>query len=178
MTAHFNHWRIDVVVANVSALIQPDSNEGWSAAFQVDLLSLNTLVRTALPYLEKCRGNVVAIASVSGRDIDITGPGPYGAAKAAMIHYIASMAHAWAGKGVRLNCCSPGNIYIEDGVWGGIEKGNPTLFKEQWDRNPMGRMGKPEEIANAVLFLASERASFVSGSNFVVDGALCTGVQF
>jgi 3-oxoacyl-[acyl-carrier protein] reductase len=45
-------------------------------------------------------------------------------------------------------------------------------------QNPMGRMGKPEEVANAVLFLASERASFISGTNLVVDGALCSGVQF
>jgi NAD(P)-dependent dehydrogenase (short-subunit alcohol dehydrogenase family) len=45
-------------------------------------------------------------------------------------------------------------------------------------KNPMGRMGKPEEIANTVLFLASAQASFVSGANIVVDGALCTGVQF
>lgn len=73
---------------------------------------------------------------------------------------------------------SPGNIYIADGVWGGVEKGDPELFKSQMTKNPMGRMGRPEEIADTVLFLASRRASFISGANIVVDGALCTGVQF
>lgn len=169
---------IDVLVANVSALSTPDTPESWQAAFQTDLLALHTMVQTALPHLEKSKGNIISIASVSGRDIDFTTPGPYGPTKAAVIHYTASLAHKLAPKGVRANTCSPGNVYIEDGVWGNIEKGMPDLFKNQMSLNPMGRMGKPEEIANAVLFLASERASFVSGANFVVDGALCTGVQF
>jgi NAD(P)-dependent dehydrogenase (short-subunit alcohol dehydrogenase family) len=169
---------IDVLVANVSALAIPDTPESWHAAFQTDLLALHTMVQTALPYLEKSKGNIVTISSVSGREIDFTSPGPYGPAKAAVIHYTASLAKSLAPKGVRANTCSPGNIYIEDGVWGGIEKNSPELFKKQWDSNPMGRMGKPEEIANAVLFLASEKASFVSGANLLVDGALATGVQF
>jgi 3-oxoacyl-[acyl-carrier protein] reductase len=169
---------IDIIVANVSALSLPDTPESWQAAFQTDLLALHTMVQAALPYLEKSKGNIVTISSVSGRDIDFTTPGPYGPAKAAIIHYTASLAHKLAPKGVRANTCSPGNIYIEDGVWGNVEKNMPDLFKSQVAANPMGRMGKPEEIANAVMFLASERASFVSGSNFVVDGALCTGVQF
>ena len=88
------------------------------------------------------------------------------------------MAHTLAEKGVRANSVSPGNIYIENGVWGGIERGNKELFETQLGRNPMGRMGRPEEVANAVCFLASARASFVSGANLVVDGSLCTGVQF
>lgn len=54
----------------------------------------------------------------------------------------------------------------------------PELFKSQMEKNPMGRMGKPEEIADTVVFVASERAGFISGANLVVDGALCTGVQF
>lgn len=91
---------------------------------------------------------------------------------------MAQLAHTLAPRGIRANTVSPGNIYIEDGAWGGIEKNMPELFKSQIEKNPMGRMGKPEEVADAVLFLASDRASFVSGANLVVDGALCTGVQF
>lgn len=105
-------------------------------------------------------------------------PSPYGALKAALIHYTAQLAHTLAPKGIRANTVSPGNIYIEDGVWGEVERGMPDLFKSQMALNPMGRMGKPEEIANMILFAASERAGFVSGANLVVDGALCTGVQF
>ena len=169
---------IDVLVANASALTGQDTAENWQKMFQIDLLGFHTMVQAALPHLEKSKGNIVAISSVSGRDIDFTAPGPYGSSKAALIHYTASLAHTLTPKGIRANTCSPGNIYIADGVFGDIEKEAPELFKKQVALNPTGRMGKPEEVANVVLFLASERASFVSGSNFVCDGALCTGVQF
>lgn len=169
--------RIDVVVPNVSAFKTRDELEHWQGTFQTDMLATYTLIQAALPYLEKTKGNIVTISSVSGRSVDFTAPGPYGAIKAAIVHYTAQLAHTLAPKGIRANTCSPGNIYIEDGVWGDIERDAPDLFKQSMELNPMGRMGKAEEIADAVLFLASERASFVSGTNFVVDGALCTGVQ-
>jgi 3-oxoacyl-[acyl-carrier protein] reductase len=168
---------IDVVVSNVSALLMEDTVESWTSTFRTDMLALVTLVNTALPFLEKSKGSIIGISSVSGRDVDFTAPGPYGAFKASIVHYMAQLAHTLAPKGVRANTVSPGNIYIEDGVWGGIEKNSPELFKDQLAKNPMGRMGKGEEIADSVLFLASERASFVSGTNLTVDGALCTGVQ-
>ncbi|KAI6859867.1 hypothetical protein KC323_g6429 [Hortaea werneckii] len=169
--------RIDVAVANVSALSLDDSPESWEKAFRTDMMGTQTMYGAAIPELEKTKGNIVTISSVSGRDIDFSAPSPYGAMKAALVHYTAQLAHTLAPKGIRANTCSPGNIYIEDGVWGGVKKNMPEFFEKQKAANPMGRMGKPEEIADAVLFLASERASFVSGSNFVVDGALCTGVQ-
>ncbi|KAJ9621025.1 hypothetical protein H2203_007612 [Taxawa tesnikishii (nom. ined.)] len=169
---------VDVVVSNVSALAISNDASAWRNAFDVDMLATVTLVNAALPSLEARKGNIIAISSVSGRDVDFTAPSPYGPFKAALIHYMASLAHTLAPKGVRANTVSPGNIYIEDGVWGGIETANPKLFAEQHAKNPMGRMGKPEEVANAVAFLASDKASFVSGTNLVVDGALCTGVQF
>ncbi|KAK3627730.1 hypothetical protein LTR56_017800 [Elasticomyces elasticus] len=169
--------QIDVVVANVSCFKMENTAEHWQAAFHVDMLALWHTIQSAVPYLEKTKGNIVTISSVTGRDVDFTAPSPYGAMKAAVVHYTAQLAHTLAPKGVRANTCSPGNIYVEDGVWGDIERRLPDLFNKQMGLNPMGRMGKPEEIANAVLFLASEKASFISGTNLVVDGSLCTGVQ-
>lgn len=169
---------IDVVVSNVSSISVTDSPEAWNTAFSTDIQGTVNVIQAALPHLEKRKGCIVTISSVSGRDVDFTAPSPYGAFKAALIHYTSQLAHTLAPKGIRANTVSPGNIYISDGVWGGIEKNNPELFNSQMSQNPMGRMGKPEEIADAVLFLASERASFISGTNLVVDGALCTGVQF
>lgn len=170
--------KIDVVVANVSAMAARDNIEQWDETYRVDISSTVILIQTALPALEMSKGNIIAINSVSGRDIDLTAPGPYGSMKAALIHYIASLAHTLAPKAVRANTVSPGNIYIEDGVWGHIEKVKPEKFQKQLALNPMGRMGNREEVANAVIFLASEKASFISGTNLIVDGALCTGVQF
>jgi len=170
--------KIDVIVSNVSALNLTNTPEAWTSTFNIDIMATVTLVNAALPFLEKSRGNIISISSVSGRDVDFSATSPYGAMKAALIHYTSQLAHTLAPKGVRANTVSPGNIYIEDGAWGDIEKKSPEFFKGQLEKNPMGRMGRPGEVADAVLFLASERASFVSGANLVVDGALCTGVQF
>jgi NAD(P)-dependent dehydrogenase (short-subunit alcohol dehydrogenase family) len=73
---------------------------------------------------------------------------------------------------------SPSNTYFSGGVWENIEQHNPELFAHAMGLNPTGRMARPEEIARAVVFVASPAASFVSGTNLVVDGALTRGVQF
>lgn len=169
---------LDIVVSNVSALSISNTPESWMSTFEIDMQGVVTLVNAALPQLEKNKGNVVTISSVSGRDVDFTAVSPYGAFKAALIHYTAQLAHTLAPKGVRANTISPGNIYIKDGVWGNIERNMPDLFKDQFAKNPMGRMGKPEEVANAVVFIASEKAGFISGANLNVDGSVCSGVQF
>jgi 3-oxoacyl-[acyl-carrier protein] reductase len=136
------------------------------------------MVTTALPYLEKSpHAAIVTISSVSGREIDFAA-GPYGTFKAALIHYTQGLAYQLAGKGIRANTISPGNTYFPGGVWHQIEHGNPPLFKEALALNPTGRMGTPQEMANAAVFLASPAASFVTGANLLVDGALTRGVQF
>lgn len=104
--------RIDVVVANVSALNSDDNSKTWHAAFQTDMMGTQVLVEAALPFLEKTKGNIVTISSVSGRDIDFTAPGPYGSMKAALVHYTASLAHVIAPKGMRANTCSPGQCEL------------------------------------------------------------------
>ncbi|PNS21826.1 Carbonyl reductase family member 4 [Sphaceloma murrayae] len=169
---------IDVVVSNVSALAIPNTPENWDAAYTTDMKALYTLAAAAEPHLDKSKGNLIAISSVSGREVDFTAPGPYGAFKAAVVHYTAQLSRAWAPRGMRANTVSPGNIYIADGVWGGIERDSPNLFAAQMKANPTGRMGKAEEIADAVVFLASPRSSFTSGANLVIDGSLVAGVQF
>jgi 3-oxoacyl-[acyl-carrier protein] reductase len=73
---------------------------------------------------------------------------------------------------------SPGNTYFPGGVWENIETSNPELFAAALGLNPTGRMARPEEIARAAVFLASPAASFVTGANLLVDGALTRGVQF
>lgn len=170
--------RIDVIVSNVSSLSISNTPKSWASAYQTDMMGTVSFINACLPELEKTKGNIITISSVSGRDVDLTAPGPYGTFKAGLIHYTAQLAHTLAPKGVRANSVSPGNVFIADGFWGAMEKNKPDLFEYQMAKNPTGRMCKPEEIANAVLFIASEKASFISGSNLVVDGALCTGVQF
>ena len=96
---------------------------------------------------------------------------------AAVVHYVQGLAFQHAAAGVRANVVSPGNTYFPGGVWANIESGNPDLFSTALGLNPTGRMAKPEEVAYAVTMLASPRASFITGTNVVVDGALTRGVQ-
>jgi len=168
---------LDIVVANVSALAIGNDIESWRKEFETDLLGTVNLVDAALPFLESSKaGCIVAISSVSGREIDFAA-GPYGTFKAALVHYVQGLAYQLASRGIRANTVSPGNVYFEGGVWDWIEHNNPTLYAEALALNPTGRMANPQEIANAVAFVASPAASFVSGTNLVVDGALTRGVQ-
>lgn len=168
---------IDIVVSNVSALALGVDEEAWRNEFQVDLLGAVRLVAAAMPSLERSEAaSIVTISSVSGREIDFAA-GAYGAVKAALVHYTQGLAYNLAGKGIRANTVSPGNTYFPGGVWNQIETGNPELFAAALGLNPTGRMGTPQEMANAVAFIASPRASFITGANLVVDGALTKGVQ-
>jgi 3-oxoacyl-[acyl-carrier protein] reductase len=168
---------IDIVVANVSALAIANDEAGWKSGFEVDMMGTVRVVNAALPHLEKSsKGAIVTISSVSGREIDFAA-GPYGAFKAAIVHYTQGVAQQLAAKGIRANSVSPGNTYFAGGVWNQIEHGNPTLYKQALAMNPTGRMGTPQEMANAAVFLASPAASFITGTNLVVDGALTKGVQ-
>lgn len=168
---------VDIVVANVSALAIGQDEASWRKSFEVDLLGCVRLVDAAMPWLEKSKAPaIVAISSVSGREIDFAA-GPYGTFKAALVHYIQGLAFQHAAKGIRANTVSPGNTYFPGGVWEQIEQGNPELFQRSLALNPTGRMGTPQEMANAVAFIASPAASFISGTNLVVDGALTRGVQ-
>jgi 3-oxoacyl-[acyl-carrier protein] reductase len=169
---------LDIVVSNVSALAIDNDEQNWRKSFEVDMLGTVRLVEVALPHLERSQApSIVTVSSVSGREIDFAA-GPYGTFKAALIHYTQGLAYQLADKGIRANTVSPGNTYFPGGVWSDIEQNNPTLFSEALALNPTGRMAKPEEIARAVVFLASPAASFVTGTNLVVDGALTRGVQF
>ena len=169
---------LDIVVGNVSALAIPDEEANWRASFDVDLMGTVHLVNAALPYLERSEAaSIVTISSVSGREVDFAA-GPYGTMKAAIIHYTQGLAYQLAAKGIRANSLSPGNTYFPGGVWENIEHSNPELFATALGLNPTGRMARPEEIARATVFLASPAASFVTGTNLVVDGALTRGVQF
>ena len=169
---------LDMIVSNVSALAISGDEAAWRAGFETDLLGAVRLVDAAMPHLERSNAaSITFISSVSGREIDFAA-GPYGAMKAALVHYAQGLAFQLAGKNIRANTVSPGNTYFPGGVWERIETGNPALFAQAMALNPTGRMGRPEEMARPTVFLASPAASFITGTNLVVDGALTRGVQF
>lgn len=169
---------LDIFIANASAMNLGVDDEAWRQSFEIDMMATFTGAEAAMPHLKNSDvGAMVFISSIAALHTP-GGPKPYGAMKAAVINYAKGMARSLAPDGVRVNTVSPGNIYFEDGVWGRTEKANPEFFRNQVAANPMGRMGRPDEVASAAVFLASPASSFVSGTNLVVDGALTLGVQY
>jgi 3-oxoacyl-[acyl-carrier protein] reductase len=169
---------IDIAVANVSALDMERGENAWKNEFEIDMMHTVRTVEAALPWIEKSdAGSILVISSVSGLEFDFTSPA-YGTFKAALIHYASRMANTLAGKHIRVNTVSPGNTYFEGGIWQKIEQNMPDLFKAALAKNPWGRMATDLEVANAAVFLASPRASFITGVNLVVDGALTNRVQY
>lgn len=168
---------LDAVVANVSALGVPATEDNWYAGFEVDLMHTVRLARAALPHLEAGgRGSIVAISSVSGREADFAA-GPYATMKTAILGYVKGLACQLAGRGVRANVVSPGNTYFDGGFWQQAERDMPELYSSQLGVNPTGRMGTPEEMARAVVFLSSPASGFTTGAHLLVDGGLSRGVQ-
>lgn len=168
---------LDIAVANVSSLGAGEGEEAWRNAFDVDLLHTVRTVEAALPFLKGSEaGSIVVVASVAARE---AGPfeGPYGTLKAALVRYAEGLAFQLAPEGIRVNVVSPGTIYFEDGFWHQVERENPEFFEQAVASNPMGRMGRPEEVARAIAFVASPASSFIAGTNLLVDGSLTRGVQ-
>ncbi len=171
---------LDILVPNVSALsgaVTP-GEKSWRLGFEIDVLATVRTVEAALPFLEKSKaGAIVGIASAAAVEF-FGGVRPYNSVKAALINYLSNLAHALAPKNIRVNSVSPGTIYFEGGVWHQRQTEAPQIYEMALKRNPMGRMGTPDEVAKAVAFLASPAASFITGTNLMVDGAMTQRVQY
>jgi 3-oxoacyl-[acyl-carrier protein] reductase len=169
---------LDIYVANVSALAMGMDEESWRRSLDIDVMGTIAGVEAAVPFLEKSSAGAIVIIGTTGA-VEMAGAmRPYASVKAALIPYVKGLARNLAAKRVRANMVSPGNVYFKGGVWNLVEERNPTAFNEMLARNPTGRMGTPQEVANAVVFLASPRASFITGTNLIIDGALTQRVQF
>jgi 3-oxoacyl-[acyl-carrier protein] reductase len=157
-------------VNNASAFGNTDDDQGWTSSLQIDMLAIVHATQEALPALQKSKGSVVNISSISAHHPAARQP-PYGAIKAAVIHYTTTQAAMYAKDLVRVNCIAPGSIEFPGGVWDRRKSDNPTLYNATLKSIPFGRMGLPEEVANVALFLASPLASWVTGQTIAVAGA-------
>lgn len=166
---------IDAVVANIGSGAARGGWElgweDWETALNINLLGGMALASAALPHLiSRSGGSLTFISSIAGLEA-INAPVPYGAAKAALQSAVKSLSRLVGANGVRVNAVAPGNILFPGGLWERKLSENREFFT-QYVRSevPIQRFGRPEEIADAVVFLASERASFITGACLVVDG--------
>jgi 3-oxoacyl-[acyl-carrier protein] reductase len=168
------YGRIDVLVNNVGGsrwtTTLEISDEEWHEILDWNLVSAVRMSRAVLPTMQLQKsGVIIMIASIWGRESG--GHVTYNAAKSAEISFAKSLARELAPDNIRVNSVAPGSILFPGGGWDRRQKADPEGIAEFVRRDmPMGRFGKPEEIASVVVFLASERASLVSGACINVDG--------
>ncbi|QYU69027.1 SDR family oxidoreductase [Leptolyngbya sp. 15MV] len=150
----------------------------WQACLDMDIKGAALGVETLTPHLEKSdSGSIVMMSSTAALETFI-GPNPFNAMKAALITYASQLSQAYAAKGIRVNTVSPGAIYYKGGNWEVIEEHMKGLFDATLAKMPMGRFGNDEEVARAIVFVASPAVPYMTGSNIVVDGGFTQRVQF
>ncbi len=145
--------------------------EDWETALHKNLVGSMLLASASLRYLtEQGKGSLIFVSSIVAREA-IPAPIPYSAAKAGLEIAMKNMARLVGSKGVRVNAVTLGNILFPGGSWERKLAERPEYFEEYIRREvPLQRFGVPTEIADAVVFLASERASFITGTCLVIDG--------
>lgn len=170
------HWGgIDVLINNAGGAVVgtlaglPDS--AWQESFATNFFAPVMLSRIAAVEMERRGGGaIINISSIYGREAG--GPIAYNAAKAALISLTKMMAREFAAKNIRVNSVAPGSIIYAGGVWEQIFKENPEFERDFISHDfPAGRLGRPEEVAYAVVMLASPKASWITGATLPVDGA-------
>jgi 3-oxoacyl-[acyl-carrier protein] reductase len=161
----------DILVQNAGiypwTLIENIDPEEWDRVLAVNLKGTFLAARAVLPYMKKSGyGRMVFTSSITGPRVTAPGHGHYSASKAGINGFIRAAALEFSVYGITVNGVEPGNILTE-----GVEKHRSAAYiRSMQEAVPLGRLGTPRDVANAVLFLASEEASYITGTTIIVDG--------
>ncbi len=166
---------LDILVNNVGRAAGSDllgtTDAEWQAAFDETLFPAIRASRLAVPHMkQRGGGTIIMIASIYGREAG--GRMTYNAVKAAEISLAKALSQQLAPANIRVNSVAPGSIMFAGGSWHRRQQADPAGIADMIKRElPFGRFGRPEEVGSVVAFLASTRASWVSGASIVVDGS-------
>jgi 3-oxoacyl-[acyl-carrier protein] reductase len=162
--------KLDILVNNAGGNRPGDADETWQDVVDLNLQSTVRATRAAVPHMRaNGSGCVIHIASVFGREAG--GGAPYMTTKAAVIAHAKSLALQLAPEGIRVNSVAPGSVSFPGGSWYRRQQEDPEGMQRFVAQNiPSGRFGKAEEIADVIVFLASGRASWITGACINVDG--------
>lgn len=164
---------VDILVANAggslgSGLLDTP-REDWRATYELNVLHAVDLLKACVPHMPSGAGSAVFVSSISGWQ-PVSRRAQYGAAKAALTHAARSLALELSGAGIRVNAVSPGSMIFEGGGWERRRQEQPEAFDALIKSHPGGRLGRPEEIAAAIVFVASPAASWINAADIPVDG--------
>jgi NAD(P)-dependent dehydrogenase (short-subunit alcohol dehydrogenase family) len=168
---------LDIYVHNTSGK-GAKTLEAWKNNFDIDLMALIHGVDVATPALADGGGSVISIGTTASSEHFGGGSNSYSAFKAAVTNWTLGQAQVLGAKGVRCNVVSPGPIFIEGGDWDRIKTAKPEFFEASLKVHPAGKMGTAQDVADTVVFLASDRAKHVNGVNLTVDGGFQKRVDF
>lgn len=167
---------IDVVV-NVAGIVPEGSVESctedeWDRVMRINVKSVYLMAHRAIPYLRETKGcmiNITSTVAIKG----VANRASYSASKGAVLSLSRSMAIEYAREGIRINCVCPGTVYSPSFQKRVESTPDPEAAMNRYvSRQPMGRLGEPEEIAQAILFAANPNVGFMTGANIIVDGAM------
>jgi NAD(P)-dependent dehydrogenase (short-subunit alcohol dehydrogenase family) len=168
---------IDIYVHNTSG--KPARKlEAWINNFNVDLMSLVHGIDAASEALANGGGSVISIGTTATAEHFASGSGSYSALKSAVTNWTLGQAQVLGAKGIRCNVVSPGPIFIEGGDWDMIKQNMAPFYEATEKAHPGGHLGTAQDVADAVAFLASERAKHINGVNLTVDGGFLKRVDF
>jgi 3-oxoacyl-[acyl-carrier protein] reductase len=165
--------KIDILISNVGNGIGVSDavpkKEDWILSWDTNFISALNSTRVFFKKISESNGSITFISSIAGIEY-LGAPISYSTAKSALIAFAKSLSHKLAPR-VRVNVVAPGNIWVENGVWDTKMKNNPELLNQMlYEKVPLRRLGLAEEVSDLVLFISSYRASFITGSCFVIDG--------
>lgn len=168
---------IDIYVHNTSGKPQRKL-EDWVNNHNIDLVSLVGGVAAAKEAMADGGGSLISIGTTATAEHFASGSGSYSAFKAAVTNWTLGQAQVLGKEGIRCNVVSPGPIMVEGGDWDMIKNNMAEFYESTQKVHPGGDIGQPQDVANAVAFLASDAARHVNGANLFVDGGFCKRINY